>query len=218
MENPLDAEGNMMMILIISMVLLWLVTLALVLVQFGLLRNQALLTWRLEKLEATMPRHVGRSGLRIGASLPHFSAKDTKGNVFSQSDLAGKRTLLAFTQPGCGPCATVVPALNEVLRKREIRVLGVSAGNPEATRAWAEEHAAEFPVLCQEDLSLSRRFEIFATPFAFLIDERGVIINKGVINNAQHIRFLLQRVPRSKDASAEYVAPSSAGAANDRSG
>ena len=32
---------------------------------------------------------------------------------------------------------------------------------------------------------------MYATPFAFLIDERGVIASKGIINNGQHIGFVL---------------------------
>ncbi len=34
---------------------------------------------------------------------------------------------------------------------------------------------------------------MYATPFAFLIDPQGVIASKGIINNAQHIGFVLSR-------------------------
>jgi hypothetical protein len=36
-----------------------------------------------------------------------------------------------------------------------------------------------------------QKYEVFATPFAFLIDEKGVIASKGIINNRQHIRYVL---------------------------
>ena len=32
---------------------------------------------------------------------------------------------------------------------------------------------------------------MYATPFAFLIDERGVITSRGIINNGKHIGFVL---------------------------
>jgi hypothetical protein len=32
---------------------------------------------------------------------------------------------------------------------------------------------------------------VFATPFAFLIDEQGVIRSKGIVNNRQHLAFVL---------------------------
>jgi hypothetical protein len=31
---------------------------------------------------------------------------------------------------------------------------------------------------------------MFATPFAFLIDEQGVIASAGIVNNRQHVGFL----------------------------
>jgi hypothetical protein len=67
----------------------------------------------------------------------------------------------------------------------------VSNGEMEATRNWAGESQACFPVLVQQQYSVSKRYEMFATPFAFLIDERGVISSKGLINIGQHIGFVL---------------------------
>jgi len=46
-------------------------------------------------------------------------------------------------------------------------------------------------VVTQERLSLSRRYEAFATPFAFLIDEKGVIRSAGIANSRQHLGFVL---------------------------
>jgi hypothetical protein len=51
--------------------------------------------------------------------------------------------------------------------------------------------AARFPVLSQTQFSVSKKYEVFATPFAFLIDERGVITSKGIITSRQHIRYVL---------------------------
>ena len=55
----------------------------------------------------------------------------------------------------------------------------------------------------QEHYSLSRRYEVFATPFAFLIDERGVIAAKGIINNRQHIGYILEGAPVERDGHAD---------------
>jgi methylamine dehydrogenase accessory protein MauD len=208
----------MISILIALSIVLSLVDLLLLVLVVGLLHRNAVLSWRIDKLEAVAPTHVGRSGLKLGARLPEFSATDTSGAAFEHADLiGGKRTVLAFTQPGCGPCADVMPALNDVARRGKVRVVAVSAGDRESTRSWADAHDAHFPVLCQENLSLSRRFEVFATPFAFLINERGTIINKGVINNAQHVRFLLEQIPSSKHAANGPAALPALGSAADRS-
>jgi hypothetical protein len=54
--------------------------------------------------------------------------------------------------------------------------------------------------LIQERFELCRRYEVFATPFAFLIDEQGIIASKGIVNNRQHIEFVLSRAS-GKEAS-----------------
>jgi hypothetical protein len=50
---------------------------------------------------------------------------------------------------------------------------------------------ARFPVLVQERFAVSKQYEVYATPFAFLIDEHGVIASKGIINNKQYLGYVL---------------------------
>jgi hypothetical protein len=84
-----------------------------------------------------------------------------------------------------------------------------------ATRQWAAEARASFPVLVQEHFSVSKRYEMYATPFAFLLDERGVIASKGIINSGEHIGFVLSGAGNAaKDGQAEAEpATAEAGAA-----
>jgi hypothetical protein len=48
-----------------------------------------------------------------------------------------------------------------------------------------------FAVAVQERFNLSKRYEVFATPFAFLIDERGVISSRGIVSTKQFLGFVL---------------------------
>jgi peroxiredoxin len=82
-----------------------------------------------------------------------------------------------------------VPELNR-LERGDTQVV-VNNGDPEATRQWSAEVGARFPVLAQTQFSISKKYEVFATPFAFLMDEKGIIASKGIINNRQHIRYVL---------------------------
>jgi peroxiredoxin len=109
----------------------------------------------------------------------------------SLHDFAGRKVLLVFTQAGCGPCTVIVPELNKLHAKGEVRVLVVNNGDADVTRQWAAEVQARFPTGAQEKHAVARRYEVFATPFAFLIDERGVVASKGIINNGQHIAYIL---------------------------
>jgi len=169
---------------------LWAVVLFLGFLLFGTLRSLGLLSWRLEQLEATTPKRLGRDGLKPGKKAPDFTLPSVDGNDVSLHHFAGRKVLLVFVQSGCSPCKAVVPELN-CLERGDTQVLVVNNGDPEATRKWSAEVGARFPVLSQEKFSISKQYEVFATPFAFLIDEKGVIASKGIINNRQHIRYVL---------------------------
>jgi methylamine dehydrogenase accessory protein MauD len=193
---------------VLSQVLLWALVLALGFLLLGTLRALGLLRWRLEQLEATTPSRLGRSGLKPGKKAPDFTLPSVAGTEVALSRFAGRKVLLVFVQPGCGPCREITPELNRLQGKGELHVLVVSNGDQEAAGKWAEEVQARFPVVRQERLSLSRRYEAFATPFAFLIDEKGVIASAGLVNTKQHIGFVVAgRRPTDKTEHTESESP-----------
>jgi methylamine dehydrogenase accessory protein MauD len=175
---------------LLSIIILWIAVLFLGFLILGALRALGLLSWRLEQFEATAPKRLGRDGLKPGKKAPDFMLPNTDGKEVGLHDFSGRNVLLVFTQSGCSPCKAVVPELNR-LERGDTRVLVVNNGDPEATRKWSAAVGARFPVLAQEKFSISKKYEVFATPFAFLIDERGIIASKGIINNRQHIRYVL---------------------------
>lgn len=170
---------------------LWAIVLLAVFLLFGVFRQIGLLNWRLEQLMATTPSRVGRDGLKPGTSAPDFTLKDTQGTDVSLRNFASRKVLLVFIQPGCGPCTNVVPELNRLQRKGKVQVVAISASEPESSGAWVVEHDAKFPVLSQDHWQVSRSYKVFATPFAFLVDERGVIAAKGIISSGRDTDFLL---------------------------
>jgi methylamine dehydrogenase accessory protein MauD len=174
----------------VPLVALWVIVLLMAFLLLGGLRSLALLRWRLDQFEATNPRRIGRDGLKPGTRAPDFRLPGVSGMEVALSDFAGRRLLLAFTQDGCAPCHTVLPELDR-LHRDGFGVLVVNNGHPDATRRRATKAGMRVPILIQEKFELSRRYEVYATPFAFLIDERGVIASKGLINNRQHIEFVL---------------------------
>jgi methylamine dehydrogenase accessory protein MauD len=177
---------------LISIIALWVSVLVLAFLFIGTARLLGLLRWRLEQLEATTPNRLGRNGLRVGKKAPSFVLRSTSGQEVSLNDFSGRRVLLVFTKDGCGPCQAIMPELNKV-EGESVQVIVVNRGTREATREWAEKFNPRFPVLNQEALDLPRRYETFVTPFAFLIDEQGVIRSKGIVNSKQHIGFVLSQ-------------------------
>jgi methylamine dehydrogenase accessory protein MauD len=178
---------------LIAILALWIVVLFFGFLLLGSLRAVALLRWQVAQLEATMPSRVGRSGLHPGKRAPKFTLPSIAGGEVGLEQYAGRKLLLIFMQPGCGPCHGIVPELNRFQDSGEIRVLVIHNGDMEAVRRWVQELRPHFPVAVQERFSLSKRYEIFATPFAFLIDERGVISARGIVSSKQYLGFVLAR-------------------------
>jgi methylamine dehydrogenase accessory protein MauD len=197
-----DGDKAMNILLFVSSIVLWLVVLFLGFLLLGTLRALGLLRWRLEQLEATMPSRLGRSGLKVGKKAPDFTLRSVAGPDVSLHDFAGRRVLLVFTQAGCGPCQQIMPELNR-LRERDLQVLVLNKGEPDETNKWAAELGLRIPVLIQDGLDISKKYEAFATPFAFLIDEKGVVASRGIISSKQQIGYVLSGAGNAKDSHAQ---------------
>ncbi|HEX8557496.1 MAG TPA: TlpA disulfide reductase family protein [Pyrinomonadaceae bacterium] len=121
---------------------------------------------------------IVREGLKAGTPAPAFSLPDIRGGATTLEQFRGRRVLLVFSDPHCGPCDALAPDLARLHREHRdngLAVVMVGRGDAEENRRKAAEHGFEFPVVLQEHWRLSKEYGIFATPVAFLIDEQGVI-------------------------------------------
>jgi methylamine dehydrogenase accessory protein MauD len=193
-------------VLLVSVVVLWLLVLFQGFLLLGALRALGLFKWRLEQLEATMPSRLGRSGLKAGKKAPDFTLPSVAGGEVALRDFLGRKSLLVFTQSGCGPCEQIMPELSR-LSGRAFQVLVLNKGDSDTTRKWAAELRIRFPVLIQDSLDISKKYETFATPFAFLIDEKGVVASRGIISNKQQIDYVLSAAGGAKNGHAISESP-----------
>ena len=123
---------------------------------------------------------IGGSGLKAGARAPVFNLPDVQDRMVSLEQYRGRRVLLLFSDPQCGPCDELAPHLVRLHRECAndgMGVIVVGRGSAEENRRKAEQHGFQFPVLVQDrKWKVSKEYEILATPAAFLIGEDGVII------------------------------------------
>jgi len=119
---------------------------------------------------------INRAGLRAGTLAPDFRLPSLGGGEISLAEYRGRRVLLVFSDPHCGPCNQVAPRLEHLHRLvADIEVLMVSRGDEQENRRKVAEHGLTFPVVLQRQWELSRAYGMFATPIGYLIDEGGVI-------------------------------------------
>lgn len=143
---------------------------------------------------------IEREGLKAGTPAPAFDLPDIYDRRVSLADFRGRRVLLVFTDPHCGPCEQLAPhlvRLHQEHRDNGLAVVMVGRGEREENRRKAEQYGFEFPVVMQDRWKLSRQYGIFATPVAFLIDEHGVIA-ENVARGSAEILALSERLTQEQ--------------------
>jgi peroxiredoxin len=152
-----------------------------------------------------------RDGLKAGTVAPEFSLPRLDGHGdLSLSELRGRPVLLVFSSPGCGPCNALAPELEKFYRAHpELAVVMISKGEPKENRAKVKEHRLSFPVVLQQQWEISRRYAMFATPIAYLIDEQGIISHDVAVGVEPILGLLHGVVPGVSNEGA--LAPARAG-------
>jgi peroxiredoxin len=133
---------------------------------------------RLQTERPLSESRIEREGLKAGTPAPPFELPTLRGETASLAEQRGRRVLLVFSDPDCGPCESVLPELARLHRERRsdgLEIIMVSRGALEENRRKAEAFGIDFPVVLQSGWKLSKKYGIFATPIAFLINEEGVI-------------------------------------------
>jgi peroxiredoxin len=139
---------------------------------------------------------IERNGLKAGTRAPRFRLPDVRGGEIALEDFRGRRVLLVFSDPHCGPCDQIAPhliRLSKLWQNGGPAVVLVGRGEPEENRQKADGLGFEFPVVVQRNWELSKEYGIFATPVAFLVDEDGSIA-RDVANGVHEILSLVHEV------------------------
>ena len=141
---------------------------------------------------------IERKGIKPGTAAPDFTLPEIRGGVVSLKEYRGRRVLLVFTDPHCGPCTEIAPYLVRAHRRRrtsETVIIVVGRGDASENRQKAQEYGFEFPVVIQDRWKLSRQYGIFMTPVAFSIGEDGHILRPVAAGVGQIGRLLYEEFP-----------------------
>jgi methylamine dehydrogenase accessory protein MauD len=178
---------------LIAHLVLWGLALGVAFLLIGAFRAMGVWTWRLEQMELALS---GRLGLSPGTQAPGFTLLSVQGARVALKSFAGHQVLLVFTKIDSHPWQQLLPELNNRQQRGKLQVLLIETGGVKAAKKLAGEGQAAFPVLVQETRNLAKRYHVPAMPFAFLIDEQGVIRAKGIVSKRQHPDFLLADAAR----------------------
>jgi methylamine dehydrogenase accessory protein MauD len=190
--------------LIISNLLLWVLVLVLVAVVFALVRQIGVLYERVAPAGALM----SGKGLKTGELAPVLELQTVDGRAFK---IGGERnddksTLLFFLSPTSPVCKTLLPVL-EAMRKSEadwLEIVLASDGDLDEHRAWLKKQKMEsWPYVLSPQLGMT--MQVAKLPFAALIDEKGILCARGLVNNREHIESLFEARAQGVASIQEYL-------------
>lgn len=177
--------------LAVSNVVLWALVLALSVVVLALTRQLGVLHQRIAPAGALMLNR----GLTVGEPAPvlELAALDGRELRVGAARDDGRSTLLLFVSPSCPVCKSLLPAVKSS-RKDErswMDVILASDGEPAAQREFVRTHGLEeIPYVVSAALGLA--YQVSRLPFAALLDERGVLRARGLVNSREHLESLFE--------------------------
>ena len=126
-------------------------------------------------------------GVEVGRRVPDYKTVrlGTEDSVSLHSLAEGRVTLVNIWATWCIPCRAEMPAIQQLydsLGPKGLRILAVSIddGNPKDVEAFVRELGLTFEILHDKTGDIQRVFQTTGVPESFLLDKKGVIVNKRI--------------------------------------
>ena len=177
------------------------VVLVLVLAMFALARQIGVLHTRLAPAGALMTT----AGPKVGELAPLLSVPDLDG---SSVELGGSKNLpqlLLFVSPTCPVCKELVPTAKSMAKSEKLSlVFGSDGGAVQKHSDYVRNMGIEeYPYVVS--LELGMKFEVSKLPYAVLIDEKGVLRSKGLVNSREHLESLVESMRSGYESIQDYL-------------
>lgn len=173
--------------LVVSNLVLWVVILALLVAVFALARQIGVLYERV----APMGALVMDNGPKVGAASPVFALTNLDGFPVNIGTPSPQSTLLFFLSPTCPVCKKLLPILKSAAatEKRWLSVVLASDGDEAEQRAFIRRAGLEaFSYVLSTPLGVT--YQVSKLPYAVLLDERGIVRAKGLVNSREQLESL----------------------------
>jgi len=118
------------------------------------------------------------SFLPVGSIAPDWTLRTTAGAELSLSDLRDGIVIMDFWATWCGPCAAVMPTLQQIHEEygdRGVTVIGVNTWETDDAAAFMEENGYTYQVVLDGD-SVAEEYLVSAIPTFYVVGPDGAIL------------------------------------------
>ncbi|MDR1969099.1 MAG: methylamine dehydrogenase accessory protein MauD [Burkholderiaceae bacterium] len=191
--------------IVISNALLWVIVVALAVICLALTRQIGILDERLTPVGALMID----KGPAVGALAPVFEVSDVADRPVKVGGVHadGSSTLLFFVSPTCPVCKKLLPLMPDIATSEAnwLRIVLVSDGGDAADHAALirRMHLESLPYVLSQEVGMA--FAIGKLPYGVLLDDKGSVSAKGLVNSREHLESLFEAKERQVASLQEYV-------------
>jgi methylamine dehydrogenase accessory protein MauD len=189
--------------LVVANVVLFVVVAALVVVVYALARQIGVLYERVSPMGALMMD----TGPQVGANAPVLALTDLRGQAVNIGAPSPRSTLLFFLSPTCPVCKKLLPIVKSaaVSERRWLSIVLASDGDEGEHRRFVQRaDLGAFPYVLSQALGVT--YHVGKLPYAVLLDERGVVRAKGLVNSREQLESLFTAKELGVASIQEFVA------------
>jgi methylamine dehydrogenase accessory protein MauD len=181
--------------------LLALVVLILIFAVIALARQIGILHTRLAPAGALMTT----AGPKVGQKAPELALVDIKGMPMTIGGPTKKPTLIMFVSPTCPICKDLVPMAVSMAKSEKLElVFGSDGGQTAKHEDYIKRMKIEdYPYIVSMDLGM--KYEVGKLPYAVLLDDKGVLRSKGLVNSREHLESLVNAMQSGYESVQDYL-------------
>lgn len=186
----------------ISLALLWLAVAVLAVLVWALSRQVGVLFERV----APMGALVTDAGPPVGSPAPVMALSGLQSEAVGIGGEQAQPTLLFFLSPDCPVCKKLIPALKAVARDegRGLRIVLASDGERTEHLAFIRKQGLEqLPYVLSTELGMA--FRVSRLPYVAVMDAKGRIAAKGLVNSREQFDSLLNAHDMATPSIQQYL-------------
>ena len=124
------------------------------------------------------------TGVAERPEAPGFSLRDIDGATHRLSDYRGKVVIVNFWATWCPPCRKEMPSMERAwqsIKSQNVVLLAINVGqNEDQVWGFTAETTISFPLLLDEDGTVSSSWPMLGLPTTFVVDTDGRVVYRAV--------------------------------------